>query len=153
MRRADPVYAAAMNRPTRLAALLVALASAVAFGPGSTASAARGLGLEESSSKCPENAICVWENVGYQGRRIVVEGKGLSNEIGEKFNDQASSVKFTGSTTGILYRDFDGEVVGVCLDDARRRVRNLANASFDEEASSSRISRDQEPSDCRPIRG
>lgn len=41
---------------------------------------------------CPAGALCVWEHSDFDGKRVVVTGTGISNEIAEKMDDEVSSV-------------------------------------------------------------
>lgn len=124
-----------------LAALIAAVSAVPA--PGGSAEAYNA----KAKPKCPDRALCVWKNPGYEGRRIVVKGKRVSNKIFNKMNDAASSAFLNrNSLVGVLWTDVDGTGDAICLTrENRRRIERFA--VYDDAVSSSTVERNA-PTDC-----
>ncbi|MDX6587382.1 MAG: Peptidase inhibitor family [Solirubrobacterales bacterium] len=118
-------------------AALIALIGMVALTPAA-GEASKG----KTDKSCPDDAICVWTKSAYRGERVVVQGNGVSNKIGNKINNEASSIKNRFDQTIFIYdkRDATGELR--CLG-SLDRVRNLgASYGFDNRVASSDVPND-----------
>lgn len=119
----------------RIAWTLAAAAAALALG-----SVGAGAGPEKASKKsCPDGRLCVWAKRGYEGQKVVIRTREVSNELGEKMDDKASSLKLRKSGTAVLYEDLDAEGVGYCFDGPHLNYRNFKDLNFDNAASSTEI--------------
>jgi hypothetical protein len=90
-----------------------------------------------AKKSCPDNAICAWTKKGFEGKRVVVSGGGVSNKIGNQINNKTSSIKNGFETTIFIYdkRNAAGELR--CLS-GLGRVRNLGGSyAFDNRVASS----------------
>jgi Peptidase inhibitor family I36 len=63
----------------------VVVAAAVALALGGPAEGRGG-------PPCPKQALCVWQHEDFQGKRVVITGTGISNEIAEKLDDEATAL-------------------------------------------------------------
>jgi hypothetical protein len=121
-------------------AALIALIGTVALTPAA-GEAAKG----KTNKSCPDDAICVWTKAAYRGERVVVKGEGVSNKIGNKINNEASSVKNRFDQTIWIYDTQDATGEARCLG-ALDRVRDLgASYNFDDRVASSDVPGDPGP--------
>ena len=123
-------------KETALIALIIMVALTPAAGEASKGKA---------DKSCPDDAICVWTKSAYRGERVVVQAEGVSNKIGNKINNEASSIKNRFEHPISIYdkRDANGE--SRCLG-ALDRVRDLnAVYNFDNRTTSSDVPNDPEP--------
>ena len=95
-----------------------------------------------TNKACPADALCVWARPGYKGKRVVVKQVGeVSNEVFDKMNDKASSVKNRWQYTSYLYSDVNGAGASRCVSGGGGKVRNLAGGyDFDNVVSSTMLS-------------
>lgn len=107
-----------------------------------TGPASLGAAKAKAKPKCPEKALCLWDDENYKGQRVVIKGQGLSNEIFDEMNDLASSAFLNSKRrVAVLWTDFDGEGVATCLTKDNRWRSNKLSAPFDESISSTEIKR------------
>jgi hypothetical protein len=94
-----------------------------------------------SNSNCPHGYLCLWTEVDYQGERIMISGRQLTNKILQKNNDEVSSLKFRKAGVAVLYEDADGQGQFRCFTHETRNVPDLSTMDwdFDNTASSSKI--------------
>jgi hypothetical protein len=126
---------------TGATALTAALTVLVISGPAS-------LGAAKARPDCPDKAICLWDEENYQGQRVVVKTRKLSDKVLSEMNDLTSSA-FMSRKAGVavLYTDAAGGGESVCLyEENRRRIKSLV-PPFDDSISSTRV-RKNLPSTC-----
>ena len=99
------------------------------------------LGAAKAKPKCPDKALCVWDDPGFEGQRVVVKGKELSNKIFDEMNDTAASAFLNRkSKVGVLYTDAHGGGTSICLyEENRWRIKDLI--PYDNAISSSEVRR------------
>jgi Peptidase inhibitor family I36 len=99
----------------------------------------------KAGEHCPDGSLCLWTDPNYEGKRLVIEKRKLSNRIYRfegpdgPFNDAISSLKLRKSGTALLYEDTNGEGTVACFVGPHANQANLADVSFDDIASSSEI--------------
>src|SRR5687768_9002256 len=119
---------------------LIALIGMIALTPA-TGEAAK----EQADKSCPNDAICVWTKAGYRGQRVVVQGEGVSNKIGNKINNKTSSIKNRFAQTIFIYDKRDATGESRCVP-GLGKVRNLAGSyGFDNRVASSDVPNDPGP--------
>lgn len=95
------------------------------------------------SKGCPDGFLCLWTKPGYEGKRLLIKTRKLTNEVQttDQFNDAISSLKLRKSGTAVLYPDIDGQGGARCFAQTSRNVPNLADPlwAFDDVISSSKI--------------
>lgn len=96
---------------TRRRMTLVGLA--VAVGALTLASAGGGAPV---GPPCPKNTVCVWKHSNFEGNRLTIEGRGVSNEISKKMNDEVSSAYDRRERVAYLYTDKSAEGDAYCLE-------------------------------------
>jgi hypothetical protein len=119
---------------------LIAITGIVALAPAAGEAAKQG-----GQKSCPDNSICVWTKAGFSGQRVVVQGNGVSNKIGNKINNRTSSIKNRFGHTILIYdkRNATGEIRCV---GGLGKVRNLGGSyNFDNRAASSEVPDDPGP--------
>jgi hypothetical protein len=119
---------------------LIALISTLVLTPA-VGEAAKG-GADKS---CPDDAICAWTKAGFEGKRVVISGKGVSNKIGNQINNKTSSIKNRFETTIFVYDKRNGAGESRCVG-GLGRVRNLGG-SYDFE---NRVASSDAPEDPGP---
>jgi hypothetical protein len=122
------------RRHAAAAGLVAAAAVAVAAPLGGSAS---GGVVPESNSHCAKHYLCVWSDPAYQGQKVRLRKRGVSNKIFRVMNDQASSAKNHRSHVSFLYSDINGDGESFCLE-AGQKVPDLG--TFSDVASSTRLS-------------
>jgi hypothetical protein len=122
-------------------AALITIAAALALAPAS-GEAAQGKG---STKLCPDGAFCVWTKANYQGKKLVLTKKGVSNKIAKEMNNKVSSVKNRLDVTTYLYSKRDGKGEIRCFGDGQKLADLAGSCDFDNEASSSRIPKGPNP--------
>ena len=119
---------------------LIALIGLVALTPAA-GEAAKG----KADKSCPDDAICVWTKTAYRGERVVVQGEGVSNKIGNKINNKTSSIKNRFDRTIFIYDKRDAMGDSRCLLPLNK-VRNLgASYGFDDRVTSTEVPEDPVP--------
>lgn len=98
-----------MNRKGLTLAALAAALGLIALAPGN-------VGARGEAPPCPKKTLCVWEDASYQGVRVKIDGRGISNEIAQKLDDQASSVYNRRGDVSYLYTDQNGEGESFCIE-------------------------------------
>lgn len=103
-----------------------------------------------SNTHCPDGYLCLWKDPNYQGERILIKNRSVSNKVYNKANDAVSSVKFRAHGVAVLYEDTNGEGETRCITKSEHRnVPDLAVMawSFDNTTSSTKIA-DKPPGPC-----
>jgi hypothetical protein len=122
------------------AGLAVALPATNAFGGAS--------GPEKPAGKsCPDGNLCLWADENYEGQKVKIHGKGLSNQLYKEMNDNAESLKLRREGGAVLYTNTDGDSVSFCVTHGPTNFNDLFEGSND--ASSTRISKKPVPSECK----
>jgi hypothetical protein len=117
-------------------------------GPASAAPAGKHAG-----TKCPEGYLCVWREANFQGERLKIKGRKLTNAIyDEGFNDDVSSVKLHMKGSAVLYEDTDGFGSKRCMVGDTNKIPDLADPGwdFDNTISSSKAPKKESPTNCGP---
>ncbi len=140
--RADPVYRGDMKRislaGTGLGTVAAALFVLALSSPASLGAAAKA----KAKPGCPEKALCLWDEENYKGQRVVIKGKGLSNDVFDEMNDLASSAFLNNKKrVAVLWTDFGGQGEATCLYKDNRWRNNKLGAPFDQSISSTEIKR------------
>ena len=65
---------------------------------------------------CPRKTLCVWEDENYQGKRLTIDGKGISNKLAHKMDDAVTSVYNRRNGASLLYPDKNGEGESYCVE-------------------------------------
>ena len=124
-----------------------AVANAIAILPVSTSSTPPpSSGTWERDSNCGSAGVTIYEHSNYTGGCLHTSGSAYTHTLRDyNFNDIASSVQIEGNYVLYLWRDDDrgGEMKEITQD-----VPNLANWSFDNEASSAEV---QPPGTCKRL--
>jgi hypothetical protein len=87
---------------------------------------------------CPEKTLCVFADNDFGGQVVKIDGKGVSNKLAKKMDDQASSVINTRGKRAYLYEMKNGNGSRFCID-PHSSVVSLGG--FNDLASSSKNSR------------
>ncbi len=115
-------------------ALIITALAVVALSPAAGEAA-----KSKPKKSCPSDSVCVWTKKGFKGKRVVVDGPGISNKIGNRINNKTSSIKNRVDLTIFIYDKRDGQGERRCVD-GMGGVRNLGGSyNFDNRATSSDI--------------
>jgi hypothetical protein len=98
-----------MNRKGMTIAALAAAIGLIALVPGS--GSARG---PIPLPPCPKKTLCVWQD-GYVGEKLKIDGKGISNEIARKLDDEVSSFYNRRNGVAYLYEDKNAKGDRYCI--------------------------------------
>jgi Peptidase inhibitor family I36 len=132
-------------------AALAAAALALPAWLGGSGPAAAAPASKHAGSKCPKGYLCLWEDPDYQGLKLRIKGRALSNDIYDHgFNDSISSVKLHKKGSAMLFEDYGGEGSVRCLTGDLNKIPDLADPgwNFDDTASSSRSPKAEFPNNC-----
>jgi hypothetical protein len=128
---------------TALATVAAALFVLALTSPASLGAAAKA----KAKPDCPKNALCLWDKENYEGFRVVVRGKGVSNKVFDEMNDLTSSVFLNRKNRiAVLYQDTDGGGGSICLYEDNRWRINKIGAPFDDAISSTQLKKNLPPS-------
>jgi hypothetical protein len=119
----------------------LAILAAVAAAAGAVSLLQGGLAEGEARlSSCPAKYVCVYEDANLTGQKVKLGPKrGLTNRIAEKLNNEASSATSSRANAAIIYAGKNGKGDSRCIDGGD--VQNFAAMSFDDVASSARLTR------------
>ena len=93
---------------------------------------------QRGGGQCPDNKLCVWADDSRAGQRVKIGGKGVSNKLAKKMNNQASSLSNSRDTKVYLYEKKNGKGDSRCF--APGFTDNTLGASgFNDVASSTKI--------------
>ena len=97
------------------------------------------------ATRCPDDArVCVWQERGFLGQRVVLRKRGFSNKLSEVMDNAASSVIANVKERFFLYDGADGTGDGVCGSNGAFSA-NLGTLDFEDVASSTKITKKQRP--------
>ena len=119
-----------------LAAIAVSVSAAVVAGGAASADPAQDK-AHRAPIPCPKRTLCLWKHSNYAGKRIEIQGKGLSNQIANQLNNEVSSGYNRRSAVSYLYEGKHGEGDFFCFV-AKEEVSYVGDA-FNDVASSSRL--------------
>ena len=97
---------------------------------------------------CPRQTLCVWKHEDYQGKRLTIDRKGISNEIARELDDEVTSFYNRRDGVSYLYEDKNGEGSRYCIPQHASSV-NIGDV-FDDLASSSKLTNKVAPSEEPP---
>jgi hypothetical protein len=92
---------------------------------------------------CPKRTLCVWKDENYQGKRLTIEGKGVSNEIAHKMNDEVTSFYNRRGGVSYLYDGKNATDGSYCIPQ-KGYAANIGGV-FNDLASSSKLTRHMIP--------
>jgi hypothetical protein len=128
-----------MNRKGIRVAGLAAAAGVLALMPSA-------VGARGEAPPCPRQTLCLWKQIGYEGKRVEIEGHGVSNQLAQEMNNEASSYYNRRGSVSYLYEDKNGEGDGYCIS-PRDFYSDLDGGGFGNRASSTRLT----PKDQCPV--
>jgi hypothetical protein len=103
-------------------------------------SAAAGVGA------CPDKTLCVYADDGFDSQMVKIDGKGISNKLAKKMNNEASSVINNRNKRAYLYDRRNGKGEKICLS-PKANYHDLGGSfDFNDVASSSRNTNNKD--DC-----
>jgi hypothetical protein len=83
----------------------------LAWGPMASTGVAGG-----DPSVCPKQTLCVWGDSFYSAQLVKMKNVGVTNKLGKKMDDQASSVFNRRGRVSYLYADADGQGESYCIE-------------------------------------
>ena len=122
----------------RLAA--VTFLSALALAVGLSASGGAAAPQSKAGSGCAKGRVCVWSEKHFQGQKLKLRARPLTNRIGGKMNDDVESVKVRKRGVAILYENLNGDGEARCFPGPHGNFENLGSNEwrFENTVSSSR---------------
>ena len=95
----------------------------------------------DATAMCPDNTLCFWSGINQTGEQVnVSKRKGVSNKIGNRMNNDASSAENDTGYAAILYDKRNGRGVSICIDPTGVAF-NLSDAGFDNFVYSTKVLR------------
>jgi len=131
--------------------IAVTFLGALALAVGTAASGGAVAPPAKAGSGCAKGYVCVWSDKNFQGQKVRVRTRKLTNKIGGKMNDDAESVKVQKKGVAVLYENLTGGGEARCFPGPGGEYPNLADDEwrFENTVSSSKMPK-VPPPECLP---